>query len=232
MWYEEDIKRYTSEIKEFYYNNNIVDHLSIVEKKYEIPNALQIARKFILPFIDKNIYLVLSPFVQGIQMAEFQYIIDQLKKSGRHNIKSNKLPDRELIENAILKIPPYSKSSFMIVPVAFFVEMHRWGMVPTNSHHFIRYEEDRMPYYHFREEKIKIIWSNKFINLNEIIIGSKMDSLWQYKPDKEKDERITIKFETTPEGETLLLKTVFRYTPPPTEYISIIEFPEELAEFK
>ena len=62
------------------------------------------------------------------------------------------------------------------------------------------------------------------------LLRARAHSLWEYKPDEETDERITIKFETDSKGETLLLKTVFRFTPPPTEYLSIIEFPEELTK--
>jgi len=231
MWYENEVKRYTNEILEFYYDNNRVNHLSLVQKEDELLDALQIAKKIILPFIEKNVYIVLSPLVQGIQMTEFQYIINQLKEKGKDNLKSDKLPDRKIIENGIQKLLPFTKPDFMIVPIGFFVDMHRWGIPMTDSYHIIKYQ-DKYPFYHFREERLKIIWSNKFVNLNEIIIGNKEHSLWQYKADEETDERITIKFERGLEGETLLLKTVFKYTPPYSENISIIEFPEELTKLE
>ena len=118
----------------------------------------------------------------------------------------------------------------MIVPISFFVNIHNWGTRYTNKRPALIEYIKGDAYYKYFGGKMKILWSNKYIKLNEIIIGSKDDSIWEYQPDINSNERITIKFEPDGIDGILFINEVFKYIPPSPENISIIKFPPELCD--
>jgi len=121
---------------------------------------------------------------------------------------------------------------FMLVPISFFVDMHDWGMnLNYPSGGTISYDK-RQIYYNYLGKRCRIIWSNKFLNLSEIIIGNSMNSLWRYRPDEYNGKRVTIRI--TPKGMdgVLLVKTDFEYHPPLSDEVSIISFPDNLTKIK
>jgi len=225
------IEKYTQDIKRYYYDHNILDHLTIIEENPNIIDPKQIAIKISLPFdmFEENVYVEFSRIIQGMQMTEFQYVIDELQKGKINYIEYNVPPNKKIIDEAILLLPQYKQVDYMIVPISFFMDMHKWGMPIDSLYHIITYDNN-YPYYNILGEKIKILWSNKFIKLNNIIIGSKNDNLWQYKPDDATNERLTVNFSKENNKNILLLKTIFKFIPANPEYISIIKFPEELIK--
>lgn len=227
---KEVIEKYTKDILDYYYKSSRVQFLTTVKKVNEITEPKYIGHKIQLKpdLFEPNVYYEFSRLIQGMQMAEFQKIIDELNKKKNHYVKHNKLPNKEIIDSAIDKIDTYSNPDFMIVPIAFFTDMHKWGMPIESKYHILTYKNHH-PQYDYLGNKILILWSNKFINLNNIIIGRKEDSEWQYIPDKQTNNRLTVRFQ---EDYTLFLQTIFKYIPPHPEEISIIEFPEELTRLE
>ena len=90
----------------------------------------------------------------------------------------------------------------------------------------IIYESGGQPYYIFGKYKIKILWTNKFIKLNKIILGNKNDSKWEFKQDEITGGRLTIKFSRNG-NDSLLLSTAFKFHPPSTNKVYFIGFTNE-----
>jgi len=237
MWSDfekSEIERYTKELLEFYYRESRLESLTTIRKNEQLTDALMLAKKVNLPQIRKGVIIGLTSLIQGLQLGEFQYIIDTLNKADANVQEYKRLPNREIIDEARYKLS-YNRPDFIIIPVRFFVHIHNWGMpLPGSAGRSVIAYENHGAYYHVGGDRMKILWSNKFIRLNEIIIGSKNEGLWEYRPDESTGERVTVRFDKEwPMAEpTLLLKTVFRYTPPPPERVSIIRFPPELTEIK
>jgi hypothetical protein len=231
---ESQIRKYTKELLKSYYEDSRLESLTTVRKNEYLTDALTLGKRIILPQFEENVIMIQTPLIQGLQLGEFQYIIDALNKSSVNVQEYKDLPNREIIDEVHSKLL-HSRPDFMIIPISFFVDVHNWGMRLDGSTGLsVMTYRGRSAYYDVGGDRMRILWSNKFVRLNEIIIGSKSDSLWQYRPDESTGERVTIRFErekATSEP-TLLLKTVFKYTPPPPENVSIIRFPPELTEIK
>jgi hypothetical protein len=239
MWSKDElssIKKYKTELLTYYKNNSRLKYLTQVVKNDKLNDYESIGKKYLLPNfrLEPNTYWVLSSFIQGLAMGEFQYIINSLislDKNQQQTIKYNKLPNNDIIENALEKLDDYMEPNYMIVPINFFVDMHNWGMKLIGEHYIINYKNEAASYNSSRGE-LKIIWSNKFINLNQIIIGDKNRSSWQYIPDSETGDEITIEFEPEISDAKLFLQERFKYLPPYNDEISIIEFPKELTNIR
>jgi len=239
MWSEDElvsIKKYKNELLTYYRNNSRLKYLTQVIKNNTLIDYETFGKRYVLPNfrLEPNTYWVLSRFLQGLAMGEFQYIINtliNLDKNKKQTIITDKLPNDDVIESAIEKLDDYIKPNYMIVPINFFVSMHDWGMKLTEKYHFINYRNGVASYNSSKGELI-IVWSNKFIKLNQIIIGDKNRSSWLYLPDTETDDEITINFEPDAIDATLFLQERFRYMPPHNDEISIVEFPEELTKNK
>ena len=237
MWSNEEIKyinKYINDIKEFYYKYSYLPYLTTLIDNPKLENALKFEKRYLLEHfqLSPSIFWEFSRITQGIQMAEFQYVIDRLKENAivpDNIIEFSELPNQHIIQQAIFKIYSLNKPIFMIVPIAFFTDMHKWGMRYDSPHQIVW--EGGHAFFKIFDQKINIIWSNKFVKLNEIIIGNKRESKWYYKPDEKTGERLTVKFESDNLDTILILKAVFKYHTPQPREISIIKFPSEFCEF-
>jgi len=224
------IQKYTDEMLDYYKKYTLLEYLTTLKPVQEISDPLYLSKKIIIPkeILNGLAIGLFSNFIRSIQMGEFQYIIDQLRNYKINEFYSEEFPDRKMINNGINMLLKNTKPDFMIVPIEFFVDMHHWGMRFDLGYPPVLKYDETLPIYHYRDHMLKIMWSNKFINLKEIIIGNNSDSEWLYKPDKHTNERITIEFEREIGDDVLLTQTIFKYIPPYPECISIIRFDENL----
>jgi hypothetical protein len=234
MWSEREkqlIQRYYEEIRQEYYKRSRVPLLATLRRESDAkaPNFLKLGKKFIIPreLFEESHVIIVHPFAEFIELSEYQFLIDTLRKTSIHHVQSKTAPNQKIIDNAIIRISGYTEPDYIIIPIAFYVDLHalsRASRFPT-----IQYENGQA-YYNFAGKRLRILWSNKFINLNEIIIGSSKDGLWLYK-SFDGNDRLTVRFyfEEPEINPILLVQTVFRFLPPSREKISVIEFPENLC---
>ena len=237
MWSENELQlthRYSQEIRREYNQRSRVPILAIPqrERNAQAPDFLKFARRFKMSreFFEEGHIIIVHPFAEFIERSEYQYLIDILKETSRNRISSDTSPDIEMINSGIMSISSLTEPNFVIIPIAFYVGLHalnRASGVPV-----IQYDGGHA-YYNYASRQLRILWSNKFINLNEIIIGNSRDSLWLFK-SANGDNRLTVRFDLDETGTNaiLLVQTVFRYHPPSAENVSVIEFPESLCRIE
>jgi hypothetical protein len=221
------ITRYSNEISQIYERSSRVPILTTprLEHNAAAEDFIKIGKRFLIPreFFEPNHYIVMKPFSNFIELSEFQYLIDTLLQIKENRIRCQEEPSSEIINSAITNIITETCPNFMIVPVSFFVHMHT-----QNRSRLIDYREDSREYYNgYGMAPLRIIWSNKYVRLNQIIIGNSNDSIWMYKGGN--FGRLLIEFENTGLDLSMLIQTVFRYIPPPSNNLSVIDFPEELC---
>lgn len=227
MWYKNDINilsNYITKMINNFKTSSVVPSICTMIKNNEIKNALKFSKKYDLGKMNPNTFYSFSRLVQSITWGEFNYIVDQLKKSSSY-IQEYKMPDKNIINTSISKIIGV-KPDIMIVPVDFFVNMHQWGMKyeEDGTPPVIKYE-DKIPYYYYDDEtKLRIIWANKAININEIIISKKENNIWEYKTYSETNERIYFNFEHNIDTDYLFYESLFKYYPPKDDKIFCIKY--------
>lgn len=222
--------KYTQEIHQTYRENSLVPVLTTIQKEEDTQalGFVKIGKRFLVPqeFFEVNHVIIMRPFADFIELSEYQYIIDTMKETHHTHARCRQSPDYQIINEAIETIIGITEPNFIILPLAFFVSLHEGSRRPDGPP--IRYDNDRHPYYVDNGSRLRILWSNKYIKLNEMIIGNSRDSLWLFKSND--DERLKVEFVDVEQGDvTLLVETVFRYQPPPPDRLSVTEFPEELC---
>ena len=237
MWNEREedlIQRYSEEIQQQYYQSSRIPLLATMRREpdAQAPHFLKFARRFRIPrefFWDGRIIIV-RPFADFIVYSEYQYFIDVLKETSDNRTMSETTPDIEMINSAIGSISGLTGPDFILIPIAFFVSLHALNRASGLS--IIEYDRGHA-YYNYADRRLRILWSNKFINLNEIIIGNSRNGLWLFK-SANADNRLTVRFDLDETGADaiLLVQTVFRYHPPSSENVSVIEFPESLCRIE
>lgn len=237
MWSERErqlIQKYSEEIRQQYNQGSRVPLLATPQREPS-PQAhgfLKFGRRFIIPreHFREGVLIIVRPFADGIELSEYQYLIDTLRQTSSQHTRSERSPDREMINNAIERVLGSTRPNYMIVPIAFFVDLHNWDTTLGSS--IIQYQNGHA-YYTYAEQRLRVLWSNKFISLNEIIIGSSRDGLWLFR-SANGDERLTARFyfEEEEPNPILLVQTVFRFQPPAPEQISVIDFPERLCRIE
>lgn len=237
MWSEQEIEltqKYSEEIRQIYNESSVVPHLARLrrEDNPQAPGFLQIGKKFIIPrdFFEVGHIIIVRPFAEFVKLSEFQYAIDVLREIPDEPISSENPPDGEMINDAIAATPELVEPDYIIIPIAFFVDLHT--MSRASRYPIIQYKNGQA-YYNYAGRNLHVLWSNKYISLNEIIIGNSRDSLWLFKSDNG-GNRLTVEFffeepETNP---ILLVQTIFRFHPPPAGRICVIKFPESLCEVR
>jgi len=227
------LQKYIDEIHLRYNQKSVVPYLTTVreETNSSAPNFIKIGRRFKIPreYLEEDHIIIVYPFARFVELSEYQYIIDILRKTSTVKACSDAKPTIELIDRAIARIWNTTIPNYIIIPIAFYVDLH---MVSRSSNIPIIHYEGRNAFYRYRNRRLRVFWSNKYISLNEIIIGSSGDSQWLFKP-ADGGSRMTVKFFTEDaENLMLLVKTVFRFIPPQPERLSTVEFPEKLCRLE
>jgi len=237
MWNEREeglIQRYREEIRQQYSQGSKVRLLTTLRREpdAQASDFLKIARRFKIPrdFFEEDHIIIVRPFSDFVELSEYQFIIDELKEASRNRSRYETLPTVEMIDHAIRSISGLTQPDFIIIPIAFYVDLHQKS---RNSRLPVIQYEDRQTYYNHGFGRCRVLWSNKFINLNEIIIGNSQDSEWLFK-SANGENRLTVEFhpDDSPLNIILLVQTVFRFHPPPPERIAVIEFPENLCNIE
>ena len=234
MWNEREeglIQRYSEEIRQQYCQGSRIPLLTTLRREpdAQAPDFLKIARRFKIPrdFFEEDHIIIVRPFSDFVELSEYQFIIDRLKEASRNRSRYETQPTVEMINQAIRSISGLTQPNFIIIPIAFYVDLHQKS---RNSRLPVIQYEDGQTYYNYKFGRLRVLWSNKFINLNEIIIGNSEDSEWLFK-SADGENRLTVEFylDESPMNIILLVQTVFRFRPPPAERIAVIEFPEDLC---
>jgi hypothetical protein len=235
MWTEREkelIQKYAEEIRHQYNQWSRVPFLAKTRKETntDAPDFLKIERRFRIPrdAFEENHLLVVRPFAETIELSEYQYIIDVLKNLPTIPLQASIIPSKEMLDNAINELLNTTVPDYIIIPLAFMVDLSMASL--RLKFPFIEYK-DGNEYYTYEGKRLHILWSNKFITLNEIIIGCSKDSIWFFKAVDD-DERLNVRFDL-PNHElnpVLLIQTIFRFCPPPDAMIRVIKFPKSICE--
>lgn len=237
MWSERELeltRKYTEEIRQQYNKGSIVPLLANVRRETDAqaPDFFKFARRFIIPreLFDEGHIIIVRPFADFVVHSEYQHFIDVLKETSVNRPISETAPDIEMIDSAIESISNLTQPNFIIIPIAFYVSLHALSRAARQP--VINYENGQQ-FYDCISGRLRILWSNKFINLREIIVGNSRDSSWLFK-SANGNERLTAEFylEDPRTNPILLVQTVFRFLPPPAERIRVIEFPQDLCEIE
>lgn len=236
MWSEREkklIQEYCEEIRSGYRSESKVPLLATLrrEPNPHAPNFLKIGKKFEIPkeFFEPGHRIIVRPFADFVALSEYQFLIDMLKNVSTHHIQSDNLPNMEMVDEAVRAICEFTRPDYIIVPIAFYMDFHQWSRV-SGKIPCINYD-NRQAYYRYGGIHLRVLWSNKFIRLNEIIIGNSRDGEWLFK-SANGDERLTVRFyfEQQHANPILLVQTVFRFRPPAPQEIYVIEFSEDLLQ--
>jgi len=230
-------QKYSKEIHEEYERNSRIPFLSRiqVETNLRAPDFIKFERRFVIPrdLFEPDHLIIVRPFAESIVLSEFQYIIDALRQASPARCKSKTLPNKDTVDNAVSDLLSLTTPNYMIIPIAFNVELTlaslrtKFRAVP-----FIEYAKGG-EYFNYAGNRLRILWSNKYIKLNEIIIGNSKDSQWLFKSEKHAhDDRLRVRFEVNQEDPdpTLLIQTIFKYVPPMQEKVYVISYPAEMCE--
>lgn len=230
---EEIFLKYAQEIRNAYYENSRIPVLATIRREENIrsPDFLKIGKEFLIPeeFFDPDHVIITRPFADFVELSEFQYIIGVLNQTSDRKTQCCHVPDYSTINSAIEAISGITTPDFIVIPIAFFVGLHS-GSVGSGAAS-VRYESDNHPYYVGSGSRLRILWSNKYIKLNEILIGSSRDSFWLFKSND--DDRLWVEFKDLRQTKvSLLVETKFKYLPPPADKISVVEFPDRLCQIQ
>jgi len=226
------VLKYCEEIRQTYKEMSHVPVIAVVRKELEA-QALgfeKIAKRFLMPreFFEPNHVIMVRSFADFVELSEFQYMIYRLKQVSNRRTQLNTPPTYQMIDAAIEAICGLTNPNYIIIPIAFFVELHM--ATRPSGLRLIQFERHDS-FYAFGNLRLRIMWSNKYIKLNEIIVGSSDDSLWLFKSDS--DERLKVDFaEEGQDNVALLVETIFRFSPPQADRVSVMEFPENLCQIR
>lgn len=228
------VSRYIQEIRRIYREKSRVPLLSRIqiETNPNAPNFQKIGKRFVIPheYFEPGHHIIVHPFAEFMVLSEFQYVIDTLRETVNADTESNSPPDMSMIDSAVTSMFARRPrpADYIIVPIAFYVDLHKWV---RPSRRPVIYYEDRQACYSYLEMRLRLLWSNKFINLNEIIVGNSHDSLWRYKPS-DKNEMLTVDFSFDELDPILRVQQVFKFEPPSPENIFVIRFSEDLCRLE
>ena len=225
-------KKYSDEILQIYNDNSPVPLLAVPRKEddSQASGFIKIAKKFLMPreYFEPNQVVIMRPFADFVELSEFQYLIDILKQTEGKHAEASQNPNQNLINASIEAISSLTQPNYIIIPIAFYVSLHMESR--GRGHPLIDYGRSSQGYYVGGRSRLRILWSNKYIKLNQKIIGSNRDGQWLYKSDS--NERLRVEFELNePTNLTLLVETIFKYRPPSPDKVSVIDFPADLCKF-
>lgn len=229
---EEFIEKNTKEIIKFYYQQSRLDNIATLIKNKNLYQSKKLGKRINIPrdALFTNVDIVWSKIIMGLTIAEFQYIIDVINENVSEEKTYNHYPTKKMIDNKILSLINQGiNPNYMITPIGFYMKFFEWSPF-KDSNSRIRYDKG-IQYYCYAGQNLRIIWSSKYIKLNKLIIGSKLNSKWYYEPDEEnQNERIIVKFDL--EKYELLLLETFNYVAPNPSEISVLVFTEDICKFK
>lgn len=222
------IQRYAQEIHQLYEDKSKIPFMTQTREERD-PRAhgfLRIEKRFRIPreHLADDVIMVTYPFAETIVYSEFRYLIDRLSAISSIRTEYSHIPDRITIDQAISRVLDHSIPDFIVIPIDFYVDLHRWATQLPNP--VIQYDGPNA-YYLQSNCRLRILWSNKFVRLNSIIIGSLNDSIWNFIRGND-NRRLTVEFEENGDETLLLVQTRFRYDEPQPDQVSIIDFPSEL----
>jgi len=212
---DEKLIQLENQIRNSYYKASIIENVCTIK---DVPESIeygeyqQFAQKLRInraPILDTSGTISMDEIGRSLAFGEINFIIKLLSDYEKLTIDTFSV---EKIEEKFFEMKTQNYTPNMIfIPIEYYHEIHEWNKTykPYGS------EGSMFDRLYFRNGNyLKIQYSNKKIELEDIVITSKDVNQWHYRLDSETQGRITVKFDwdaPDPENAILLIKTVFKF---------------------
>ncbi|MGB9003690.1 MAG: hypothetical protein WCC52_07795 [Nitrosotalea sp.] len=205
-----------NQIRKSYNNVSILDHVCILESvPEEIDHGTyqQFAGRYKINrerITNPTNFLILNELGASVARSEIIFLIHELSNSEKSEIDTFSI---DKIKEKVFSMRSQGyHPDVVFIPIEYYDKVFDWNKThkPFDSEGNI---VDRL--YLDRVSNLRIKYSNKKIEFEDVIIASKNANHWKYRPDAETNGRITAKFDwdvQDDENSILLVKTVFKFT--------------------
>jgi len=192
-----------------------VDAIDYVEENHRDLEFLKFGRWIYIPkewFTDPSVYpdIAFGDIGRGIAFGEKRHIVQQILTSPKVNrVSVEKVTYKTLREIIQQLISSKERDSNLVMfsPIEYFVTMHvNWA---REEGRILVQDESLL----VRNSRLKIFWSNKYVDFKEFIVAKRSSCRFVVKP-KVKDRLQIELYESQIESENMELKaqTVFNFT--------------------
>lgn len=173
-------------------------------------NSWLIERQHIL---DESHHLILGDLGEEVARNEIREIINRIGNS----CKPRTVQDLTITEirTSVQQLQSHGfRPNRIFLPIEYFHEVIEWNHSSerTIAQYGGQYGSVTDSIYIDSSMILKVIYSNKYIPLDRVIITSKEANKWEFRPDAETNGRLTAKFNwdmNDPVNTSLLVRTVF-----------------------
>ena len=204
-----------NQIRNSYYKASIVENVCTIRpvlESIEHGEYKQFAQKFRInkePILDTSGTLLLDGIGDSLAFGEINFIIKALSDYEKSTINTFSV---KKIEEKFFEMKNHTHTPNMVfIPIEYYHDIYEWNKThkPCGSAGSIF---DRLCF--SDGNSLRIQFSNKKIEFEDIIITSRDANHWNYRPDSETQGRLTVKFDwgtSDSENAILLIKTVFKF---------------------
>lgn len=218
------LEKLEKQIKDAYSRYSIIDKVCRpvpVNPSERFGKFTQFASRFLIErqhITDSSVFLMLDEIGTSVARDETKYIIDYLSKSSpSKNVE--KVSHSDLIHEVSRLWSEGFTPNHIFMPIDYFHDVFEWnrgrplatyerGLSATDS---LQISPDLI---------LKISYSNKYVEFEDIIITSRKANKWEYRPVDDTPNRLIVKFDwnyNDPINTILEVKTVFNF---------VVEYPE------
>jgi hypothetical protein len=200
-------------LKNYFESSIIADAVNVTnyDKKAPSQEFLKIGRWNYVPkewFLDPTVIpdFVFMEFGRSIALGEKKYLIEQMVSNEKIRHEKIEVIDYDILSEFVSEFPSSFQPSVLFVPIKYFVEMlvdwTREKKKMLVARNFIEIDGT----------KLKIFWSNKYVDFKEIIVANPMFGEWMAKPTVDQRLRIElVESEKDTSQMELKAETVFRF---------------------
>lgn len=204
------------QIKNSYNNASILNYvctLKAVSKDVDHGTFEQFAGRYLINrnhVTDSSHILLLGELGVSVAIAEIQYLINEFSNYEKQTIASFSI---EKILDVVYEIKSKGYNpNLVFIPIEYYFQIFEWNKTnkPVGSK-----GSSFDTLYLDAETSLQVKYSNKKIELEDVIITSKEVNNWNYRPGEESEDRFTAKFDwgiEDKENTVVLVKTVFKFT--------------------
>jgi len=214
---QEKIRELEEQIHSTYRNYSRIDDICItnaVPLDQRRNQFRQFAKRFLIErqhITDETHFLIFDNFGSGVARSELNYLIHELNQ----NSQTTNIPEVTLAnirEQVEVMHNNGHTPNVIFMPIEYYHTIHEWNMQPFQEGLIDRNLGDSLVVN--RNAILKVIFSNKYVPFENVIITSRENNLWEYRADERTDSRLTAKMDwelEDPINAILLVKTVFNY---------------------
>ncbi len=214
---QKKVQNLEQQIISSYKNASILDDVCTLEPVspdhqygnfHKFDNRYKIEREYIY---DSTHYLIVNDFGLEVARSEIALLIDEfVKQSPTRELKEFSINE---IKKAVYDIQSHycrPKPTVIFIPDKYFDEVFEWNqrqmLVPQELWKNLALDPIT---------KLQVKYSSEYAKFDDIIITSKSENIWQYRPDERTNERLIAKFywenHEDPLNTILEVKTVFNF---------------------